>query len=138
MKATLEPGIRHSATLTVTDALTVPRVSSSLPAFSDMPPVFATAYLVAFIEATCIECIQAHLEEGEHSVGTHVDVSHVVATPAGMTVTSEVELFEVEGRRLRFKVRCRDDKDIISEGFHNRAVIRIEGFLERVSARLTE
>ena len=86
MLTNLKPGLVHSASLTVDGSLTVPQVSPKLAAFADMPPVFATAFLVAFIEATCIEAIRPHLESGQHSVGTHVDVSHSAATPVGMQV----------------------------------------------------
>ena len=96
MKPTLAPGLTHEATLTVTDDLTVPHVSPHVAAFNDMPAVFATAYMVGFIEATCIECIRAHLDEGEHSVGTQVNVTHTAATPVGMTVTARVRLTEVD------------------------------------------
>ncbi|WP_337660500.1 thioesterase family protein [Anderseniella sp. Alg231-50] len=81
MKDTLRPGLTHSAALEIDQSLTVPHVSSKLEAFGDMPPVFATAFMIAFIEATCIEAIAKHLDDGEHSVGTHVDVSHLAATP---------------------------------------------------------
>lgn len=103
-RSSLKPGMTHRAKLRVTDELTVPQVSSRLPGFGDMPPVFATALMIAHIEETCINALAAHLEEGEHTVGTYVDVSHVAATPTGLTVTSTVELREVERRKLVFKV----------------------------------
>lgn len=133
MSGTLPAGLRHSATIEVTPELTVP----SLPAMGlvDMPPVFATAYMVAFIETTCIAALKPHLQPGQHSVGTHIDVSHLAATPIGMRVTAEVELIAAEGRKLRFKVRCRDDKDLIGEGFHERAIIDVAKFIARVAAK---
>ena len=88
-----------------------------------MPPVLATACLVGFIEWACIEALHPFLDQGEHTLGTHVDVSHVAPTPAGMMVSAEVELIAVEGRKLRFKVSCRDEDGLIGEGFHERAVI---------------
>ena len=89
-------GLRHSATLRVDEGLTVPQVSDHFAGFRDMPPVFATAYLVGFIENTCIEAVLPWLDEGQGTVGTYVDVSHVAATPAGMNLTAEVELIEVD------------------------------------------
>jgi len=126
-------GLRHSATLEVTPDLTVPR----LPAFglTDMPPVFATAYMVAFIETTCVAALKPHLAPGQHSVGTHIDVSHLAPTPIGMKVTAEVELLQAEGRKLRFKVSCRDEKDLIGEGFHERFVIDLAKFMARVESK---
>ena len=63
------------------------------------------------------------------------DISHLAATPIGMTVTAEVELVELRGRKLRFTVSCRDDADLIGEGFHERAVIDHPKFMARVSAK---
>ena len=68
-------------------------------------------------------------------MGTHVDVSHVAATPVGMTVVAEVELVEIQGRKLRFKVSCRDDVDVFSTGFHERAVIDYLKFTARVAEK---
>jgi fluoroacetyl-CoA thioesterase len=135
MSAAPSVGLRHSATLRVTPEITVPALPPALGDLSDMPTVFATAYMVAFIEATCIEALKPHLSPGQHSVGTHIDVSHLAATPVGMTVTSEVELVAVEGRKLRFKITCRDDKDLIGEGFHERFVIDVAKFNARLAAK---
>ncbi len=121
--------------LRVDHTLTVPAVSQAFTGFSDMPPVFATAFMVGFIEWTCIEALRPFLEPHERTVGTHVDVSHSAATPVGMTVTAEVELIAVEGRTLRFKVSCRDEAGLIGEGFHDRAVIDAAKFMARVSAK---
>lgn len=131
MKPTLHPGLTHSATLVVDQSLTVPQVSPKLDAFGDMPPVFATAFMVAFIEATCIEAIAKHLDDGEHSVGIHVDVSHLAATPVGMTVTVEVTLADVDGRTLLFDVIASDDAGPIGSGTHRRAVIDVRKFMSR-------
>lgn len=128
-------GLRHSATLRVTPEITVPALPPVLGDLADMPPVLATAYMVAFIEATCIAALKPHLPPGQHSVGTHIDVSHLAATPIGMTVTVEVELVAAEGRKLRFKVAARDDKDPIGEGFHERFVIDVAKFNAKLAAK---
>ena len=128
-------GLRHKAALLVDEGLTVPGVSPHFAGFRDMPPVFATAFLVGFIEATCIEALQPHLAEGEATVGIHVDVSHVAVTPVGMTVTAEVELVEVDGRTLSFRVSARDERDLIGEGVHRRALIDRDRFLARMQAK---
>lgn len=135
MKDTLKIGLRHSARLSVDDTLIVPNVSPKLEAFKDMPSVFATAFMVGFIEATCIEAIAPFLEEGEHSVGTHIDMSHVAATPIGMTVTAEVELTAIDKRTLLFKVSAHDDAGLIGEGMHRRGVINVDKFKERVAQK---
>ena len=129
------PGTTHMQTLKVDESLVVPAVSEHFTGFADMPPVFATAFMVGFIEWACIEAIRPHLEPGEHTVGTHVNVSHMAATPVGMNVTAFVELIAAEGRKLVFRVTCRDEKDIIGEGTHERAVINPEKFMARVSAK---
>jgi fluoroacetyl-CoA thioesterase len=127
-------GLKHSQSLEVGPDLTVPAVSRHLAHFQDMPAVFATAFMVAFIEDTCVAALKPHFAPGQKSVGTRVDVSHLAATPVGRTVTCAVELVEVEGRKLKFKVACRDDKGPIGEGFHERALIDVAKFLARLEA----
>jgi fluoroacetyl-CoA thioesterase len=134
MSPDLKPGQHHAQSLRVDQSLTVPAVAKAFP-FEDMPPVFATAFMVGFIEWVCIEALRPFLDDSERTVGTHVDVSHTAATPVGLTVTAEVELVAVEGRKLRFKVACRDDAGPIGEGFHERAVIDLARFMARVSGR---
>jgi fluoroacetyl-CoA thioesterase len=131
----LKPGLRHSKTLTVDERVTVPGAAHAFPSFHDMPPVFATAYMVAFVEWTCIEGLKPYLALGEKSVGIHVDMSHSAATPVGMKVTAEVELVEVNGRRLRFKVGCRDEAEVIGQGWHERFIIDEQKFLTRLRAK---
>ena len=133
----LKAGLTHTARMTVEDRHTVPRVEPGWSSFADMPPVFATAMMVGFIEATCIEALGPYLTPGQRTVGTHVEVSHVAATPLGMTVTATVELLEVDGRSLRFSVACHDDAGLIGEGTHRRAVIDLERFNARLQARST-
>jgi len=128
-------GLKHRQSLTVTPDLTVPQVSPHLAGFQDMPPVFATAMMVAFIEDTCVAALKPHLAPGQRTVGTHVNVSHTAATPIGLTARCEVELVEVEGRRLKFKVACADDKGPIGEGFHERYVIDLERFLAKLGEK---
>jgi len=128
-------GLKHSQSVTVGADLTVPAVSKHLAHFRDMPPVFATAFLVAFVEDTCVAALKPHFAPGQKSVGTHVNVSHTAATPIGRTVTCDVELVELEGRKLKFKVACRDDQGPIGDGFHERALIDVAKFLARLEAR---
>lgn len=138
MKDTLRVGLKHTAIITVTADLIVPGAANYFPSFHDMPPVFATAYLVGFIEATCIEAINPHLDDDEHSVGTKVNVSHIAATPLGMNVTADVELIEINKRNLVFKVSARDEAGLVSEGIHHRAVINFEKFVGKVSEKAAE
>jgi fluoroacetyl-CoA thioesterase len=100
-----------------------------------MPGVFATGFMIVLMEWTCIQLMAPHLDEGEGSVGTHVDVSHLAATPVGLTVTVDVECVEVSGRKLVFRVRAHDGVDLIGEGRHERAVVRWERFNARVAEK---
>jgi fluoroacetyl-CoA thioesterase len=128
-------GLKHKQSITVTPDLTVPSVSKHFPGFHDMPPVFATAFMVGFVEDTCVAALKPHLAPGQRSVGTQVNLSHTAATPIGSTAICEVELVEVEGRRLKFKVLCTDDKGPIGAGFHERALIDLERFLAKLGDR---
>lgn len=131
----IEPGLRHTSSLLVTKQHTVPALTGALPSFATLPDVFATAYLVGFVEATCVDAIAPSLTEGQSSVGTLVELSHVAATPSGMTVTAQVELLEVDGRRLRFAVECHDDRDLIGSGYHERFVIDLAKFEARIARK---
>ncbi len=135
MKPELKTGLRHVQRLTVGDAMTVPALSYAFAGFADMPAVLATAMMVGFIEWACIEALRPHLEAGEATVGTHVDVSHIAPTPSGLNISAEVELIEIRGRMLRFRVSCRDDYDPIGEGFHERMLIDRDKFAARVRAK---
>jgi fluoroacetyl-CoA thioesterase len=113
----------------------VPAMSASFAGFEDMPPVFATAYLVAFMEWACVAALAPYLEDDERTVGTHVDISHAAATPVGMAVSATVSLLSSDGRKMRFKVECHDEKDLIGAGFHERALIKHGRFLERLAQK---
>jgi len=134
-KETLYIGLAYSETITVTDRLIVPEMADFFANFAAMPPVFATAYMVAFVEWTCVRALAPHLLEGEHSVGTHVDLSHSAATPVGMKATAAIELIERDGRRLRFKVSCRDQHEEIGAGYHERFVIDQKRFLAKLAEK---
>ena len=136
MNKELTAGLRHTLTLRIDKSLVVPAVSQSFSGFKDMPPVFATAFMVGFIEWACIEALRPYLSPGERTVGTHINVSHGAATPVGMNVVAEIELVAVEGRKLQFKVQCRDEAEIIGAGTHERAVIDLTKFLTRVEQNM--
>lgn len=132
---TLQPGLRHTQSIVIDEQLTVPAVSRVFTGFADMPPVFATSFLVGFVEWTCIEALRPWLPPGAQTVGVHVDLSHTAATPVGMRVTAEVDLVEIDGRRLVFSVRCHDEFELICEGVHERAVIDAAKFRQRVARK---
>jgi fluoroacetyl-CoA thioesterase len=134
-KPTLRPGLIHRETILVTDRLIVPEMADYFSNFAAMPPVFATAYLVAFVEWTCVRALADHLLDGEATVGTQVDLSHGAATPVGMRATAAIELVEMDGRKLRFKVECRDERDPIGAGIHERFVIDQARFLSKLEQK---
>ena len=129
MKETLKVGIRYEHKFVVPVSKTVPALYPESEEFLVMPEVFATGFLVGFLEWACIKAINPHLDwPKEQSVGTHINVSHVAATPPGLEVTAIVELIEADGRRLVFSVEANDGIDIISKGEHVRFVINKDKF----------
>ena len=129
MKDSLRPGIRFEHRFTLTTAKMVPALYPEAEEFLAMPEVFATGFLVGFLEWACIKAIEEHLDwPREQTLGTHISVSHEAATPAGLTVTARVELVAVEGRKLVFDVEAHDGIDRISAGRHERFVIQREKF----------
>lgn len=136
MKASLQPGITYEHRFIVPRSKTVPALYPESDEFQAMPEVFATGFLVGFLEWACIKAIAPHLDSSsEQTVGTHVDVSHVAATPPGLEVVASVELIAVEGRKLIFNVKAHDGIDLISQGRHERHVIVRERFDARVRAK---
>lgn len=133
--ADLRPGLRHRETLTVSEALSVPAQARHFDRTTDMPSVFATAQMIAFVEWTCVHALAPYLAPDQRTVGTRVEMTHTAATPIGMIVTAEVELVEVNDRTLRFKVSCRDETDPIGEGFHERTIIDHARFMARLARK---
>lgn len=124
MKESLRPGIAYEHRFVVPAAKTVPALYPEADEFLVMPEVFATGFLVGFLEWACIRAINPHLDwPREQTVGTHISVSHEAATPVGLEVTARVELVAVEGRKLTFTVEAHDGVDRISQGRHERHVI---------------
>jgi fluoroacetyl-CoA thioesterase len=131
----LKPGLRHSATIRVGEAMSVPASAGPFGATAEMPPVFATPQMIAFVEWTCIAALAPYLGPQQRTVGTRIEMTHTAATPVGMAVTAEVELIEKDGRRLRFKVSCHDEAEPIGEGFHERAIIDYDRFMARLARK---
>jgi fluoroacetyl-CoA thioesterase len=100
-----------------------------------MPHVLATGYLVGLVEWTCMQALAAHLEPSERTLGVHVDLSHEAPTPPGHVVTIDVELSLAEGRLLTFEVTAPDEAAVVCQGTHRRAVIDLDRFERKLSAR---
>ena len=129
MKETLKPGIRYEHKFVVPSSKTVPALYPESEEFLLMPEVFATGFMVGFLEWACVKAINPHLDwPKEQTVGTHINVTHEAATPPGLEVTATVELIAVEGRKLTFAVEAHDGVDLISRGRHERYVINKEKF----------
>lgn len=85
--------------------------------------VLSTPSMIQLIEVTCLLATQEHLDEGETTVGTHVNVSHQGKAMAGERITIDVKLAEIRKRRLTFEINVNGDSGLISTGTHERAVI---------------
>lgn len=135
----MKPGLHIGDTATfsrvVTEREVVPDLFPDAGLLHVMPRVLATAYMVGLMEWACVEQIAPFFEDGEGSLGIHVDVDHVAPTPPGLTVTVESEVTAIEGNKIRFAVRLRDDHGVISEGRHARAVVNWARFGTSVDAR---
>ena len=136
MKPSLQAGLKHSFTYTVPVSKTVPHLYPESPELAAMPEVFATGFMVGLMEWTCVQLLEPHLDEGEGSLGVHIDVSHKGATPPGFTVTVEVECTEVRGPRARFKISAHDGIEEIGAGTHERFIIGWDRFDRGLAAKL--
>jgi len=136
MRETLKTGLEGTFRYRVPESKTVPYIYEEAHDFQQMPRVFATGFMVALVEWACVDLIKPHLDwPREQTLGTHVDLSHLAATLPGMTVEVRARLDRVEGRRLFFTVSARDDLDLITEGRHERMVVELQRFEERLAAK---
>jgi fluoroacetyl-CoA thioesterase len=135
MKSSLKAGLTHRFSFKVPENKTVPYLYPESPEIKSMPAVFATGFLVGLFEWTCIQLIQPHLDAGEGSLGVHIDMSHLAATPAGMTVTVDAECTKVDGRRVSFTLKAHDGVDLIGEGRHERFVVAWDKFNAKVAEK---
>jgi predicted thioesterase len=97
--------------------------------------VLATPYLIGHLEMTARNLVKPMLEEGYDTVGTHVDVKHLAATPVGMAVTFHAEILSVDERRVNFRVEAFDEKEKIAEGVHQRFVVNVARFAARLAEK---
>jgi fluoroacetyl-CoA thioesterase len=135
VRDSLRPGLRHRFAFVVPESKTVPALYPEAPPFQEMPRVFATGFLVGLVEWTCLQLLAPHLEPGELTLGTRVELTHAAPTPPGCEVTVDVELVEIDGRRLVFAVEARDDTARIGEGRHERFVVERARFEARLAGR---
>ena len=119
MKETLQPGLTYELRFQVPDTKTVPMLFPESPEFQAMPKVFATGFMVGFIEWACLLAVNPHIDyPKEQTVGILINVDHTAATPPGFEVCARVRLIEIDGRRLVFDVAVDDGEDTIGKGTH--------------------
>ena len=135
MKPTLQPGARTEFAFRIPAEKTVPYLYPEAHEFQQMPTVFATGFMVGLMEWTCLKVIEPHLDDGEGSLGVHINVSHVAATVPGQTVTVDAECTKIDGRRLYFHVKAHDGLDLIGEGDHQRMIVAWEKYEARVNEK---
>jgi predicted thioesterase len=116
-------GISHTATQQVTEELLASKAGSGTLS------VYATPYMIAFMELCSLWCAMPYLDEGETTVGTSVNIEHLAPTPLGGTVRTEAKLIDVQGRKLIFEVTAFYGETLIGKGFHGRHVINIAKFM---------
>jgi fluoroacetyl-CoA thioesterase len=126
----LRPGLTGFARIHVGVEQTAPSIGSG------KVPVLATPVMINLIEAASLAAVEHLLPPGHQSLGIHLDVRHFAATPIGMHVEATAELTGIEGRTLSFKVEASDDKEPIGGGTHQRVVVNVARFDERIHRKL--
>ena len=124
---TLKPGLKGTAELTVAREHCTSRGG---------PWVFMTPAMVQFSEQSCHNLVAPLLAAGQHTVGTVVYIKHLAPTPEGMKVRADMELIEVDRRRLKFKVQIFDEMELVGECEHERFVIDIDKAGERLQKKI--
>jgi predicted thioesterase len=100
-----------------------------------LPPVLATPVMIMIMENAALNAMKPFLDAGETALGTHVDVRHVAATPAGRRVTGEAEVTRIDGRRVEFTIRATDGNEVIGMGTHERVLIDLAKFAEQLRSK---
>jgi len=126
---TIQPGLTGTARMIVGTNDTAPRVGSG------KIEVLATPVMIGLIEEAALDAIEAALPPDMQSLGTHLDVSHIAATPTGMRVTATARVTAVEGRTVTFAVEATDEKETIGSGTHTRVVVTAARFRARVAEK---
>ncbi len=123
MKAGFEPGTSEEMTITTTAEMGITHLGPTVPS------MYSTPSMIQLIEGTCVRLITRYVEQGEQSVGFHVDVKHLAPTTIGKQVTARVTVRSVSGRRFVFDVEVTNEDGVkIGEGMHERALIDINRF----------
>jgi predicted thioesterase len=126
----LAPGLAGTVELIVGDEHTAPSIGSG------KVRVLATPVMINLFEAAALAAIEHLLPAGYQSLGTHLDVRHLAATPVGMKVKATARVTKVDGRTVSFEVSAHDEKDLIGDGLHERVVVNVAKFDARVQKKL--
>ena len=136
MKDSLKPGLTFEFKFKVPENKTVPHLYPESSEFQIMPKVLATGFMVGLFEWACIQAINPLIDwPDEQTVGIQVNLSHLAATPPGLTITVKGKLEEADGRKLSFSIVADDGVDKISEGTHDRFVINAAKFNAKMAAK---
>ena len=127
---TMPIGARGSFTLVVAPDHLANRFKDAM-----LPPVLATPVMIMVMENAALNAMKPYLDPGESALGTRVDVRHLAATPVGRLVTGEAEITKVDGRRLEFTIRALDGAEVIGTGTHERMIIDLARFSERLKSK---
>jgi len=122
MKSELKPGLMWTQTYETTVQMRASQLTAD---------VFSTPAMIGLMEGTCVRVTAAYLDEGENTVGMHVDVYHLAPTKIGQSVTVTAEIIEIDGNKIRYAVSATNDEGVkIGEGKHRRAVIQTKKFAD--------
>jgi predicted thioesterase len=128
--SSVTPGLTGTAEIVVGPEHTAPFVGSGRIA------VLATPIMINLIEAAALAAVEHLLPAGHQSLGTRLDISHVAATPIGLRAVASAEVIGLEGRTISFRVEARDDFEVIGGGTHQRVVVSVERFDQRVQRKI--
>ncbi|MEA3194892.1 MAG: hypothetical protein QOD26_3225 [Betaproteobacteria bacterium] len=128
MKTSLKPGLSFSKTLTVDE-------SRCIGFMGKEGMVYATPRMVSDVEYTCRDWLLEHLDAGEDSVGAHVSIDHLAATPLGLQVTVEAKVVEIDRRKVVFEFSVADPVEQCGRGKHVRFVVETAKTRERLAAK---
>ena len=126
----LKPGLHGTTEIVVGTRDTAPHVGSGKIG------VLATPIMVNLMESAALQAVERFMPPGHQTVGTHLDVKHFAATPVGLRVRARAELVRVEGRTLTFSIVAEDEREKIGEGTHERLIINVERFDQRMQKKL--
>lgn len=129
MKDSLKAGLTSTVRITVDDARTISFAG-------DEVRVYATPSLLYDIEVTCRDLLLEHIDDGMDSVGTHIDMAHIAATPLGMWVDITVTLTALEGRAATFEISATDKVEPVCRGKHRRFIVDVVKTLERLKGKI--